>query len=275
MLVLRLRHHVQSILDKSALNSFLPAANMQTTSEQQRPITSCFSCRRRKVRCDHGYPVCTACSKGNYVCSYLPPTQAQWQTSSPRPSLYADKVTKPTTRKRNPQSSQAKIDARLARLEELLLQVQPAIRAQGNIVNSRHGSESGGSDRGDTLTDSRNGTNTSRGPASASTTSAGQIPIPLIEKQGNYTSKDDTLLVQGGHTHFVSAQHWALLAEEVSPTYSSIHAMKNSFLNLSISFKISRNCLMQRSCKMRNPHLNHKIPLLLPRDHLYSDKGPL
>ena len=35
-----------------------------------RPITSCLTCRRRKVRCDRLMPVCSACQKGHYNCAY-------------------------------------------------------------------------------------------------------------------------------------------------------------------------------------------------------------
>ena len=35
-----------------------------------RPITSCLTCRRRKVRCDRLTPVCSACQKGHYNCAY-------------------------------------------------------------------------------------------------------------------------------------------------------------------------------------------------------------
>jgi len=237
---------------------------MQTSGEQQRPITSCLSCRRRKVRCDHEYPVCTACSKGNHVCSYLPPTQAQENNSSSRASPSVDKVAKSTARKRSPQYSQAKIDARLARLEELLLQIQPGMTTQGNISNARQGYDSNGSHEEDTLKDSGNEAYTPLGPARTSTV---QTQVPLNGTQGNYTSEDDTLLVQNGHTQFVSAQHWALLAEEVSVTYLGMLAMKTSVLSLSISFKTSKNCSMQPLYKMRNRPLDYRTTKHLLRHH--------
>lgn len=35
-----------------------------------RQITSCLTCRRRKVRCDRRTPICSICQKGNYTCAY-------------------------------------------------------------------------------------------------------------------------------------------------------------------------------------------------------------
>ena len=43
----------------------------------ERPITSCLTCRRRKVRCDRAMPTCSICTKGGHVCVYqsLPSTR--------------------------------------------------------------------------------------------------------------------------------------------------------------------------------------------------------
>lgn len=48
-----------------------------------RPITSCLTCRRRKVRCDRLTPVCSACQKGHYNCAYQSSGSPQRRSFSP------------------------------------------------------------------------------------------------------------------------------------------------------------------------------------------------
>ena len=48
-----------------------------------RPITSCLTCRRRKVRCDRLTPVCSACQKGHYGCAYQSSVSPQRRSFSP------------------------------------------------------------------------------------------------------------------------------------------------------------------------------------------------
>ena len=53
---------------------------------------ACEPCRRRKLACDHGYPVCSRCSRrrnGRSECHYLPPgeiTRSQENTKPDRPA---------------------------------------------------------------------------------------------------------------------------------------------------------------------------------------------
>lgn len=48
-----------------------------------RPITSCLTCRRRKVRCDRLTPVCSACQKGHHSCAYQSSGSPQRRSLSP------------------------------------------------------------------------------------------------------------------------------------------------------------------------------------------------
>lgn len=45
-----------------------------------RQITSCLTCRRRKVRCDRRTPICAVCQRGNHVCSYQSIAQTRTYT---------------------------------------------------------------------------------------------------------------------------------------------------------------------------------------------------
>lgn len=48
-----------------------------STAQQQpmtRQITSCLTCRRRKVRCDRRTPICSVCQRGNHACTYQSPS---------------------------------------------------------------------------------------------------------------------------------------------------------------------------------------------------------
>lgn len=46
-----------------------------------RQITSCLTCRRRKVRCDRRTPICAVCQRGNHVCSYQSIAQTRTYTN--------------------------------------------------------------------------------------------------------------------------------------------------------------------------------------------------
>jgi hypothetical protein len=136
----------------------------------------------------------------------------------------AGRIVKPAGGKGYQQSNQAKINARLERLEKLLMQVLPAVGAHENIPNSVHEHGEEGSDREDLLADPRNGLkSSSHGPTNGS--SSGRTVLNRNGKPGKYNSEDDTLLVQSGHTHFVSAQHWALLADEVGFLFKNNYAL--------------------------------------------------
>ncbi|KAM3502568.1 hypothetical protein MY11210_009028 [Beauveria gryllotalpidicola] len=48
-----------------------------------RQITSCLTCRRRKVRCDRRAPVCSVCQRGNHICNYQPPNLTRLSPDTP------------------------------------------------------------------------------------------------------------------------------------------------------------------------------------------------
>ncbi|KAK8143564.1 hypothetical protein G3M48_007058 [Beauveria asiatica] len=48
-----------------------------------RQITSCLTCRRRKVRCDRRAPVCSVCQRGNHMCNYQAPNLTRLSPDTP------------------------------------------------------------------------------------------------------------------------------------------------------------------------------------------------
>ncbi|KAM3489663.1 hypothetical protein MY3957_007057 [Beauveria namnaoensis] len=48
-----------------------------------RQITSCLTCRRRKVRCDRRAPVCSVCQRGNHICNYQTPNLTRLSPDTP------------------------------------------------------------------------------------------------------------------------------------------------------------------------------------------------
>lgn len=144
------------------------------------------------MRCDHGHPICGACTRGNHVCNYAS-DQGLGQASSNR-------VSKSVAQNGKGGSRNADVQARLDRLESLL---EKAV--SGQAASSEPPKTSSG--EGD-----RRESETQATPSSTSQTSQGA---------GISSDKDDgTLLLDDGKSHFVSSLHYALLADEVRITYS-------------------------------------------------------
>ncbi|KAF2630433.1 hypothetical protein BU25DRAFT_257829 [Macroventuria anomochaeta] len=152
---------------------------------RQRTIQSCLTCRRRKVKCDHGHPICGACTRGNHLCTWS--DQVQGQTSARR-------VSKPSTPGGGRLAKNSDVQSRLDRLELLL---EKAVTGQGGkpSVSARAIGDSEMKDHEAALT-----------PSSNSQTSHGA---------GMADDGDGTLLLDGGQSKFVSSLHYALLAEEI------------------------------------------------------------
>ncbi|ORY00294.1 fungal-specific transcription factor domain-domain-containing protein [Clohesyomyces aquaticus] len=167
-----------------------PASKSQSSGGRQRIISSCLTCRRRKVRCDHVHPICGACTRGNHVCTYAT-EQSLAQLSSLAGNSKISKTSPPAAKgARGPD-----VQARLDRLELLL---EKAVSTQGPTAHS--------SDRRTTEHDRRE-------PESMET--------PSTNSQGSQgagissDNHDGTLLLEDGQTQFVSSLHWALLADEI------------------------------------------------------------
>lgn len=153
---------------------------------RQRTIQSCLTCRRRKVKCDHGHPICGACNRGNHVCTWSDHAPAQTSTG---------RISKPSTPGNGRIAKNSDVQSRLDRLELLL---EKAVSGQGSktSVPARAIGDSEMKDPDTALT-----------PSSNSQTSHGA---------GMADDGDGTLLLDGGQSKFVSSLHYALLAEEVS-----------------------------------------------------------
>ncbi|KAK8433250.1 putative C6 transcription factor [Phyllosticta citricarpa] len=179
-------------------------AYSSTAGTRQRIITSCLTCRRRKVKCDHKYPICSACSRGNHVCYYANIPNQQSGRSPPNSSSNAtsNRVSKHAApHPRGAQSSHAEINARLERLESLLERAvsQPAYPPVATRQPSRR--EPIKSE----VVESKETAENSASPKSS--TSSDQILAA--------DAYDGTLLVENGQSHFVSSLHWALLTDEL------------------------------------------------------------
>ena len=179
-------------------------SHSHSSGGRQRIIASCLTCRRRKVRCDHGHPICGACTRGNHVCTYAT-DQGPGQTGSNRISKSALQNGKGALRN-------ADVQARLDRLELLLEkavsgQALPDPQKPPKDERERQGSES------------------QTTPSSTSQTSYGAG----MSSDNN----DGTLLLDEGQSQFVSSLHYALLADEVrvacmhpsTPHVLSLHAV--------------------------------------------------
>lgn len=155
---------------------------------RHRVISSCLTCRRRKVKCDHVHPVCGACTRGNHVCTY-----ASDQVLGSSMSSGGSRISKPAFTGNGKTSRNGDVQARLDRLEMLL---EKAVSGQSQSPKppryvrqeeDHHDSEFS--------------------PSANSQTSQGAG----ISSDNN----DGTLLLDGGQSKFVSSLHYALLADEV------------------------------------------------------------
>jgi hypothetical protein len=157
---------------------------------RQRIISSCLTCRRRKVRCDHVHPMCGSCTRGSHVCT--------WTDQIPA-ATSAGRISKPGLPNNGKIAKGSDVQARLDRLEHLL---ERAVAGHGtNPTPSVRSSADFERRESEALT-----------PSSNSQTSHG----------GGITADDGdgTLLLNGGQAQFVSSLHFALLADEVSAAFN-------------------------------------------------------
>lgn len=188
------------------------SAAQSSAGTRQRIITSCLTCRRRKVKCDHRYPVCSACSRGNHVCYYanVPNQQQHDGRSPPSAQSSANRVHKHQSSQSKGQSSHAEINARLERLESLLeMAVSNQPPSKLSVNTQKQPQQPRQPARRDT-SQSDVYENKERVNSSASPNSSTSGDIQAAD------AYDGTLLVENGQSHFVSSLHWALLTEEVS-----------------------------------------------------------
>lgn len=153
---------------------------------RQRVITACLTCRRRKVKCDHKQPACSACQRGNHTCSYLRIPSDTRSRVSP-----VNRVSRSNGRAR-----ESDLRDRLDRLEKLLERAisTPAPLTEGIPKETTSNTPPSGEDRSS----------------------------PLLDKETNSKTLsadgyDGALLLdsKGGNSHWVSSLHYALLADEV------------------------------------------------------------
>ena len=182
--------------DRAKTSSQSPNSNPSskppsTGGGRQRVIASCLTCRRRKVKCDHGHPVCGACARGNHVCTYAT-DPGLGQSGSGR-------ITKSSILSGLGKGARnIDVQARLDRLE-LLLEKAVSGQAPPTQISSH---ASNGIERRERDYDS------GLSPSSNSQSSLGAG----MSSDNN----DGTLLLEDGQSQFVSSLHWALLADEVS-----------------------------------------------------------
>jgi hypothetical protein len=164
-----------------------PSSVGKNSGGRQRVISSCLTCRRRKVKCDHAHPICGACTRGSHVCTWT--DQAQAQTAGGR-------ITKPSIGANGKITKNNDVQSRLDRLELLL---EKAVAGQGtmsrNLVRSIADIEKRDYEARST-------------PSPHSQASVGQQGIAA-------DNGDGVLLLDEGRAQFVSSLHFALLADEV------------------------------------------------------------
>ncbi|KAH7386643.1 hypothetical protein DE146DRAFT_680557 [Phaeosphaeria sp. MPI-PUGE-AT-0046c] len=164
-----------------------PTSATKASGGRQRVISSCLTCRRRKVKCDHVHPVCGACQRGSHVCTWS--DQIQGQTA-------AGRITKPSVGGNGKIAKNSDVQSRLDRLELLL---EKAVAGQGTMPRSSIQS-SADLERRDHESHMT--------PSSNSQSSLGHHGMAT-------DNGDGVLLLDEGRTQFVSALHFALLAEEI------------------------------------------------------------
>ena len=185
---------------------------------RQRVISSCLTCRRRKVKCDHAHPVCGSCTRGSHVCTW---------TDQLLPLTASGRVSKPMGSGSGSSSGSGKIaknsdvQARLDRLE-VLLERAVGTRKTSSSLSGRPIIE----------TDTKLELEPQSTPSSTSQASYGR---GVASDDG-----DGTLLLDGGQSQFVSSLHYALLAEEVSSfLLISVHIRAEQYFSNAFAFAIS------------------------------------
>ncbi|OQE05142.1 hypothetical protein PENVUL_c027G01728 [Penicillium vulpinum] len=157
-----------------------------------RPITSCLSCRSRKVKCDRRQPLCLVCEKGNYACSYVSKPQ------SPGLASESNRITK--------SSSAAKISS------STLARITPSLQRLGNFM-----AQTGAYEVPEHSLSSLN-----------SFKPTGSTPAPHNATYSQPQSQEDALILDNGVPHFVSGKHWAWMAAELQDIQSVLAESQNS-----------------------------------------------
>jgi hypothetical protein len=170
----------------------------QSTGGRQRIISSCLTCRRRKVRCDHGHPICGACTRGNHVCTYA--------ADQGLGAISSNRIAKPGTTPLNGKGVRNGTDVQ-ARLDRLELLLEKAVAGQTAPIDSRDG-------KSELVRPTRQDSESGMTPSSNSQSSQGAG----ISSDNH----DGTLLLDGGQSQFVSSLHYALLADEVCTSQTDI-----------------------------------------------------
>lgn len=172
---------------KVGISSNSPGSTSKASGGRHRVISSCLTCRRRKVKCDHVHPVCGSCMRGSHVCTWTDQIPASTATG---------RISKPTAGATGKTGKGSDVQARLDRLEYLL---EKAVAGQGpKSTASVRSSVELDRKEVEALTPSSN----------SQTSHAGGIASD---------GGDGTLLLNDGQSQFVSSLHFALLADEVSP----------------------------------------------------------
>jgi hypothetical protein len=168
-----------------------PSLATKTSGARQRTISSCLTCRRRKVKCDHVHPICGACTRGSHACTWTDIVQGQ---------TIAGRISKPPVAGNGKIAKSGDIQSRLDRLEKLL---EKAVTGRDMIPTTSVRSSAELEARGQEAQST---------PYSTSHAFRGGAGMASDDGDG-------TLLLEGGKSQFVSSLHYALLAEEVSITH--------------------------------------------------------
>ncbi|KAH7122520.1 fungal-specific transcription factor domain-containing protein [Dendryphion nanum] len=171
-----------------------PNANSSAKSHmaggRQRIISSCLTCRRRKVKCDHVHPICGACNRGSHICTYATDQQVTSQTGSGR-------VGKSSFPSNGKVPRGVDVQARLDRLELLL---EKAVSGQATATPR-------GSNHSNINFERQREPESQISPSSNSQSSHGAGM--------SSDNHNGTLLLDEGQSQFVSSLHYALLADEI------------------------------------------------------------
>ncbi|KAF4545470.1 C6 transcription factor [Lasiodiplodia theobromae] len=219
------------------LSSVFRASSSPRT--RRRAITSCDTCRRRKVKCDRNHPICSACRTAGRPCLYnessvrqlgihaaAPPPGSSRRRGVRNDSPSTTTTTTATTsgvQRRQRSSTSARwsptsydgIDTRLERLESLLERV---IHASSTAAAAAPPSASHrtpvpvAQQQQQQLEEAVDSQQNSR---HVSTRASPEQPSPAAEPIRAEKDDDGTLLLGQGGSQFVSSHHWSLLATEL------------------------------------------------------------
>ncbi|KAK0609159.1 Fluoride export protein 1, partial [Lasiodiplodia hormozganensis] len=221
------------------LSSVFRASSSPRT--RRRAITSCDTCRRRKVKCDRNHPICSACRTAGRPCLYNESSVRQLGIHAAAPpggsrrrGVRNDSPSTTTTTttsnagvvRRQRQATSARwsptsydgIDTRLERLESLLERV---IHASSTAAAAAAAPPSSASHRipvpvaqqqQQQLEEAVDSQQNSR---HVSTRASPEQPSPAAEPIRAEKDDDGTLLLGQGGSQFVSSHHWSLLATEL------------------------------------------------------------